>query len=235
VTPKTNPSQSLAEAVSRLRGFLARALIGEDDPSVSEAAKQDIACIEALYDGPEKERVSAFADVMRRPSAVSGVSRQVVLARGQRFLFSLSMALEDEVQDTTSETDMRRETAAPMTPFDPALLKLPGIGPKTASRLSSRGIASPRDLLFFLPRRYDDRRTITPVSELKEGLRTVTLGRIEQVRFFGPPWRQTVMPRCHSSGFRNGVPRGTRSNTARSFARPGWSAVTRSVFKSPTR
>ena len=88
--------QTLMDAVTRLRALLARAFVGGDDPSISEAALCDLDCIDTLYDGPKKARATAFIEVMKHPGTLPGVSRQVVLARGQRFLFTLAMALEDD-------------------------------------------------------------------------------------------------------------------------------------------
>lgn len=44
---------------------------------------------------------------------------------------------------------------------------LAGIGPKRAALLAELGILTVRDLLFYLPRDYQDRRHITPVVALK--------------------------------------------------------------------
>ncbi|MBI4557879.1 MAG: ATP-dependent DNA helicase RecG [Candidatus Hydrogenedentes bacterium] len=46
---------------------------------------------------------------------------------------------------------------------------LPGIGPKRAELLAALGIRTVFDLLFYFPRDYQDRRAITPISELREG------------------------------------------------------------------
>ncbi len=185
------PNQHLVDAVIRLRGFLSRAIVGGDDPSESDEALRDIESLEALYEGPEAKRVASFVEVMRSPAALPGVSRQVVLARGQRFLFSLAVALEEAAEQPPARAP--REARRPVeTPCDPELLALPGIGPKTAARLASRGIASPYDLLFLLPRRYDDRREVTPIAALEPGRRQLTRGAVSGVRCFGPPWRQSL-------------------------------------------
>jgi len=46
---------------------------------------------------------------------------------------------------------------------------LKGVGPKKAGILAKYGICSIEDLLYFFPRRYEDRTHITPVSEIREG------------------------------------------------------------------
>lgn len=44
-----------------------------------------------------------------------------------------------------------------------------GVGPKLAELLVRRGIRTVEDALFCLPLRYEDRRTLTPINQLKPG------------------------------------------------------------------
>jgi len=53
-----------------------------------------------------------------------------------------------------------------------------GIGPKLAKRFQKKGIHTIEDLLYFLPRTYEDRRKITPMGELEEGKVQVVFGEI---------------------------------------------------------
>jgi ATP-dependent DNA helicase RecG len=53
-------------------------------------------------------------------------------------------------------------TAAPVT-------RLRGVGPQVAEKLARLGIRSVEDLLFHLPRHYEDRTRITPIGALKPG------------------------------------------------------------------
>ncbi|MGC9017232.1 MAG: ATP-dependent DNA helicase RecG [Caldimicrobium sp.] len=53
-----------------------------------------------------------------------------------------------------------------------------GIGPKIAKKFQKKGIETIEDLLFFLPRTYEDRRKITPVGELVEDKTAVVFGEI---------------------------------------------------------
>ncbi len=48
-------------------------------------------------------------------------------------------------------------------------LRLPGVGPRTAEALVRKEIRSVEDLLFFLPRSYEDRRELIPIAELQVG------------------------------------------------------------------
>ncbi|HIC15379.1 MAG TPA: hypothetical protein EYO83_09570, partial [Gemmatimonadetes bacterium] len=55
---------------------------------------------------------------------------------------------------------------------------LKGVGPTRADALARMGIGSARDLLYHLPRRYDDASTITPIANLEVGLETTVVGRV---------------------------------------------------------
>ncbi|MBM3249221.1 MAG: ATP-dependent DNA helicase RecG, partial [Candidatus Omnitrophica bacterium] len=46
---------------------------------------------------------------------------------------------------------------------------LKGIGPKRAKNLGKLGINSIEDILYYFPRRYEDRTNFTPIAGLKEG------------------------------------------------------------------
>jgi ATP-dependent DNA helicase RecG len=55
---------------------------------------------------------------------------------------------------------------------------LPGVGPKRAETLARRGLHTIADLLFHLPSRYDDRRSLAKVAELSVGQRATFAGRV---------------------------------------------------------
>ena len=55
---------------------------------------------------------------------------------------------------------------------------LKGVGPKRADALARMGIGSARDLLYHIPRRYDDASTITPIANLAVGSEVTVIGRV---------------------------------------------------------
>ena len=65
---------------------------------------------------------------------------------------------------------------------DASVLTLPGVGGKTADKLGALGIETVGDLLTRLPRGYEDRSRITPVSELAPGDVAVVRGEVVAVR-----------------------------------------------------
>ena len=64
--------------------------------------------------------------------------------------------------------------------FAVSVLGLPNV-------LAKKGLFTIEDLLYFLPRRYEDRRIICRISELVPGIRQTILGKIthSDIRFYG--------------------------------------------------
>ncbi len=62
---------------------------------------------------------------------------------------------------------------------------LPGIGPKLADNLAERNIETVEDLVWFVPRRYDDARAVVPLVEALGtlGERVTTSGEVASCRF----------------------------------------------------
>lgn len=52
--------------------------------------------------------------------------------------------------------------------LDTPIRYLKGIGPKRAKKLAQLGIQTIEDVLYFFPRRYEDRSKFSPISQLKE-------------------------------------------------------------------
>jgi ATP-dependent DNA helicase RecG len=53
-----------------------------------------------------------------------------------------------------------------------------GIGPERARALAGEGLATVEDLLFRLPLRYEDRRTLTRIADLQPGMTTTVSGTV---------------------------------------------------------
>src|SRR4029079_2073409 len=62
---------------------------------------------------------------------------------------------------------------------------LPGIGPAFAERLAEKGLETVEDLLWCLPRRYDDVRdakSLADVARMEEGTRATFSARVASAR-----------------------------------------------------
>ncbi|MHB1565048.1 MAG: ATP-dependent DNA helicase RecG [Leptospirillum sp.] len=84
-----------------------------------------------------------------------------------------------------------------LTPATP-VSSLPDVGPRRGERLSKLGIRTVLDLLYTLPFRYEDRRGVPSVSNLKEGesqgfLATVSSIRKKEIRKLKVPIIEAVL------------------------------------------
>jgi ATP-dependent DNA helicase RecG len=88
-----------------------------------------------------------------------------------------------------ARSSARRGRVAPGEAEPATLLAaIAGVGPKTSVRLAARGLRTVADALLFLPRRYDDRTSFTPIAKLRQGEHANVRGTITQFgrRFAGP-------------------------------------------------
>jgi len=64
---------------------------------------------------------------------------------------------------------------------------LKGVGPKMATRFAAKKIATVEDLLYFLPRTYEDRREVRKINRLEIGKTQTITGKVinTEVRYYG--------------------------------------------------
>jgi ATP-dependent DNA helicase RecG len=86
---------------------------------------------------------------------------------------------------TPAKTRGAPGAAAPPLTLDTELTFLKGAGPQAASALRALDLRSVGDLLFHLPLRYEDRRAVTRLCDLREGMEALIRARVEvaDVRF----------------------------------------------------
>ncbi|MBW2636475.1 MAG: DEAD/DEAH box helicase, partial [Deltaproteobacteria bacterium] len=57
-----------------------------------------------------------------------------------------------------------------------------GVGPKVAALLSKKGVNSVEDMLYYLPRRDEDRRFVKTIADAKLGTKETVIGEVVDVR-----------------------------------------------------
>ena len=70
--------------------------------------------------------------------------------------------------------------AVKRSPLDLSVESLASIGPKRAAALSRAGIDRIEDLLYYFPRDYLDRSSVTRIRDLHEDMQATVVGRIIQ-------------------------------------------------------
>ena len=77
-----------------------------------------------------------------------------------------------------------RPSPGPLTPGrdyagpDSPVTALSGVGPRQARRLERLGIETIRDMLYYLPRRFDDFSKLRPIRRLELGEEVTTIGQV---------------------------------------------------------
>jgi ATP-dependent DNA helicase RecG len=64
------------------------------------------------------------------------------------------------------------------SPLDSPAQFLKGVGPKRAELLEKLGVRTARDLLFHVPRRYEDASTVTKIDDVKMGDDVTVVGEV---------------------------------------------------------
>jgi ATP-dependent DNA helicase RecG len=92
------------------------------------------------------------------------------------------------------DPDVRKRIAEAAAVRHASVEQLPGVGKKTAEKLSARGLSTIEDLAYLLPLGYEDRRTTTWLHEVEEGKPVVIAGVIRSFRsgYFGGRYSATL-------------------------------------------
>ena len=69
---------------------------------------------------------------------------------------------------------------------------LKGIGPKKAQVLSKYGMDTLEDMLYFFPRKYEDRRAEKPIQDLEVGKDFLFAGKVISKRYAGNPYKKNT-------------------------------------------
>jgi len=69
---------------------------------------------------------------------------------------------------------------------------LKGIGPKKAEILSKYGMDTLEDMLYFFPRKYEDRREVKSISDLEAGKDFLFAGKVISKRYSGNPYKKNT-------------------------------------------
>ncbi len=96
--------------------------------------------------------------------------------------------------------------------LDLPLSRIVGIGQVQAQRLEKLGLTTVQDLLFHLPRRYEDTRETVPLRALQPG------NRADGAR--AHPQHQRAENAVQEDGARRGDPRGRRRSGNRRLVQP---------------
>ncbi|MCK4271232.1 hypothetical protein KAX22_01190, partial [bacterium] len=84
-----------------------------------------------------------------------------------------------------------------------AVQYLKGVGPRRAALLKAVGVETVEDLLSYIPRRYLDRSSVTPIAKLKSNDQATVVGKVETFGFQKGKTPRFVVILSDESGFLN--------------------------------
>ncbi len=84
-----------------------------------------------------------------------------------------------------------------------AVQYLKGVGPRRAALLKAVGVETVEDLLSYIPRRYLDRSSVTPIAKLKSNEQVTVVGKVETFGFQKGRTPRFVVILSDESGFLN--------------------------------
>jgi ATP-dependent DNA helicase RecG len=91
-----------------------------------------------------------------------------------------SPAAHPPVKESVAPSRPRPAVGGPAA-MDAPLTAIPGVGPKSAATLRKLGLATLGDLLWHLPRRYDDYSQLKTINRLWYGEEVTVIGSVESV------------------------------------------------------
>jgi ATP-dependent DNA helicase RecG len=132
------------------------------------------------------QNLAAWARDVARWNVLPRTERERLVAAGLRWCM---MAAADAPKEVRAPASRTREGSADLAA---TLEGLPGVGPVTRDRLAQKGLATVGDLLFFLPRRWDDLRQVVPMRALEVGVPQMTRGTVFRARII-PAYRRRIL------------------------------------------
>ena len=74
----------------------------------------------------------------------------------------------------------RTQPSPERTGLDSSVVVLRGVGPQRAKRLAKLGVLTIRDMLYLLPRRYDDFSQLKPINRLEYGEEVTIIAKVQK-------------------------------------------------------
>jgi ATP-dependent DNA helicase RecG len=176
-----------------LRGLWNRLQTAE--PGLDSWTYDQLDEMESIQEGSaEDEGSTPQQDVDTKNISSTAVQSPVVKGTAHEVDVLESSIEEPSKSETTSEVDQSVEVVVDQEPKDtsptpagpPAALKAPlttvqGIGPKSAKTLEKLDMRTLGDLLWHLPRRYDDYSQLETINRLWYGQEVTVIGTVEKV------------------------------------------------------
>jgi len=180
------PRLSAKSREETLRGLWNR-LRAEYPELTSSPGKSEGVSTEPAGQGRSQEAEASPEIPQEQASLVSSDSVQTeesMAGNGPERIEAGTAGIAAEAPASSAATAQKTSSAAP--PVEPAaldspLVAVPGIGPKSAKTLKKLGLETLEDLLWHLPRRYDDYSQLKTINRLELGEEVTIIGTVEEI------------------------------------------------------
>ncbi|MGO9137400.1 MAG: ATP-dependent DNA helicase RecG [Syntrophales bacterium] len=113
--------------------------------------------------------------------------KKVMFVAKQLKAFVAESASETSYMPEEMETQNSENSEMSIEQLSLPLRFVKGVGPKMASLLEKKGLKTVADLLYFVPRKYEDRRTVRDIESVTVGKRETVVGNVVSVQYI--PYR----------------------------------------------
>jgi len=129
--------------------------------SIISGLEEAIDGYDELPPGDKKERIEKALRILNELKAFV-----------ERHSFGIS-----SIQDEKKEQNLKNGEIT-LEKLSLPLRFVKGVGPKMASLLEKKGLKTVEDLLYFVPRRYEDRRTVKDIKSVSTGITETVIGHV---------------------------------------------------------
>ncbi|MBN1829078.1 MAG: ATP-dependent DNA helicase RecG [Deltaproteobacteria bacterium] len=178
----TAPLKDIAEKIRNIFETI-RVSTGGDEVGYHETLDGLMAILfDGMIDKSEMKEWQSFIESMHRKAVQV---EQSPPDKGQRFLAGLQEDISC-IRSIIAETgDLKKEKMSSLEDLrasweilDSPVRYARGVGPGIAALLERKGLKTIEDLLYFLPRAYEDRRRITAIADIMPGMRETATGTV---------------------------------------------------------
>ena len=123
-----------------------------------------------------EEAISGFDKLPLEDKKERIEKAMLVLNELRGFVEKYSIGISYIQEDKEAQDQKNGETSFEKLSLPLRFVK--GVGPKMASLLEKKGLKTVEDLLYFVPRRYEDRRTVRDIKSVSAGRKETVIGHV---------------------------------------------------------
>lgn len=137
------------------------------NPEAAKAAQRNVCSIQDLFQG---------FDALSPEGKKEAIRKSLFLLKELKLLASSELSGEGPME--SRESDLLEEIRKSFGKLALSVQFIKGVGPKIAELLARKGVRTVEDMCYFLPRRYEDRRSVKKIGQVRFGVKETVIGRV---------------------------------------------------------